>query len=237
MHKTLHVSSKGILAKIERDFKPGSSTWIGDALEWIGEAMGHIGCYGQYGICEIEKGVADHKVAFPCSIDNFIAIKYQGLRMNLNPRLTNTAQINRIQGEPHPTQFFNYNAKYVTTTFQTGKVTFVYHGIPMSEGWPMIPNNESYREAVSFYIVMKMIQGGFLHPIFAWKDAHDWFEHYAQRARNEVDEMTIVDMDTFLEEYTSVFCGVDALNRMFGQGSYNGLISGSATDNPFVLNP
>ena len=37
------ISSKAIIRKVMRDIKPNNSNWIDDAVEWIGEALDHIG--------------------------------------------------------------------------------------------------------------------------------------------------------------------------------------------------
>jgi len=40
-------SSKGIVRKVMRDLKPPGDNWIDDAIEWIGEALEHIGATPQ----------------------------------------------------------------------------------------------------------------------------------------------------------------------------------------------
>ena len=42
-----HVSSKEIIRKVFRDLKPATANWIHDSIEWIGEALEHIGASSQ----------------------------------------------------------------------------------------------------------------------------------------------------------------------------------------------
>jgi len=42
-----HVSSKEIIRKVFRDLKPATADWLHDGIEWIGEALEHIGASSQ----------------------------------------------------------------------------------------------------------------------------------------------------------------------------------------------
>ena len=59
------ISSKAIIRKIFRDLRPAHDTWIDDAIEWIGEALEHIGATGQLTIKQCVLSVANHKVMLP----------------------------------------------------------------------------------------------------------------------------------------------------------------------------
>jgi len=59
------ISSKAIIRKIFRDLRPAHDTWIDDAIEWIGEALEHIGATGQLTRKQCVLSVVDHKVMLP----------------------------------------------------------------------------------------------------------------------------------------------------------------------------
>ena len=56
------ISSKAIVRKIFRDLRPGHDTWIDDAIEWIGEALEHIGATGQLMQKQCVLTITNHKV-------------------------------------------------------------------------------------------------------------------------------------------------------------------------------
>ena len=41
------ISSKVLIRKIFRDLNPSKDNWVDDAIEWIGEALEHIGASSQ----------------------------------------------------------------------------------------------------------------------------------------------------------------------------------------------
>ena len=62
------ISSKSIIRKIFRDLRPGHDTWIDDAIEWIGEALEHIGATGQLLQKQCVLTIVDHKVLLPTNL-------------------------------------------------------------------------------------------------------------------------------------------------------------------------
>jgi len=62
------ISSKSIVRKIFRDLRPGYDTWIDDAIEWVGEALEHIGATGQLIQKQCVLTVSNHKVLLPTDL-------------------------------------------------------------------------------------------------------------------------------------------------------------------------
>ena len=48
-----------------RDLKPSDDNWIDDAIEWMGEALEHIGATPQLDTKNCVLTVADYKVVLP----------------------------------------------------------------------------------------------------------------------------------------------------------------------------
>lgn len=240
MHKQLYVSSRVVIAKLQRDLKPKDTGYVADALTWMGEAIGHIGCYNSRQEVELPITVVDYKAGMPCSVDNFLWLKYNGKRLTLNPRMQSRSDLSKnTQVLAHPSEYYSYTDKYFTFTFQTGEVSLYHMGIPRDCEYPKIPDNESYKEACVFYIINRMIMGGFVHSISTFTFDYTWarFEHFAQRARNEVDAPTIADMDTFIHEWCSPFTGVDFMNKTTGVKTFARDIKGdNDLSNPFAIN-
>jgi len=59
------ISSKEIVRKLFRDLKLDDDNWIDDAIEWMGEALEHIGASAQLEHKQTVLNVLNHKVALP----------------------------------------------------------------------------------------------------------------------------------------------------------------------------
>ncbi len=60
-----HVSSKEIIRKVFRDLKPATGNWIHDSIEWIGEALEHIGASAQLCTKHAVIPINNHKGSLP----------------------------------------------------------------------------------------------------------------------------------------------------------------------------
>jgi hypothetical protein len=73
-----NISSKAVLAKIYRDFKPGYSGWEADAIEWIGEALDYIGCCSGFEMHSEDAQVKNHRAALPANFYTLRGVDYLG---------------------------------------------------------------------------------------------------------------------------------------------------------------
>ena len=62
------ISSKEIIRKVFRDLKPSKDNWIDDAVEWIGEALEHIGASSQLCQKQCVLDITDHKTLMPSDL-------------------------------------------------------------------------------------------------------------------------------------------------------------------------
>jgi len=62
------ISSKVLIRKVFRDLKPSKDNWVDDAIEWIGEALEHIGASSQLCQKQCILTVAEHKVLMPTDL-------------------------------------------------------------------------------------------------------------------------------------------------------------------------
>lgn len=60
-----NVSSKEIIRKVFRDIKPSTADFVHDAIEWIGEALEHIGSSPQLCQKQMVINITDHKGCLP----------------------------------------------------------------------------------------------------------------------------------------------------------------------------
>tara|TARA_R110000744_G_scaffold98280_1_gene189868 strand:+ start:690 stop:1583 length:894 start_codon:yes stop_codon:yes gene_type:complete len=62
------ISSKAVIRKVFRDLKPQNDNWVEDAVEWIGEALEHIGAAPQLQQKQCVLDVKDHKTLMPTDL-------------------------------------------------------------------------------------------------------------------------------------------------------------------------
>ena len=63
-----NVSSATIIRKVMRDLKPTNDNWTDDAIEWIGEALEHIGASPQLETKQCVCDVKDYKSPLPLDL-------------------------------------------------------------------------------------------------------------------------------------------------------------------------
>ena len=121
-----HVSSKEIVRKVFRDMKPNNADFIHDAIEWIGEALEHIGASPQ--LCR--KQVAVNSCVSP-SVDtqiDTVVNQIETLNSNIvtysNQLITNTvtgADLNDTRiASNNQLRDLNVNLEVLTNMYFTG---------------------------------------------------------------------------------------------------------------------
>ena len=62
------ISSKAVIRKVFRDLKPSKDNWIDYAIEWIGEALEHIGAAPQLRQKQCVLDITEHKTLMPSDL-------------------------------------------------------------------------------------------------------------------------------------------------------------------------
>lgn len=76
---------------------------------------------------------------------------------------------------------------WLNTSVQDGKVRAYYMAMPVdNEGYPLIPDNENYKEALYWYVRGKMIGAGFIDRVYSVTHCDDKFEKHAGRAIGQI---------------------------------------------------
>lgn len=84
-------------------------------------------------------------------------------------------------------KYYKINGNYIQTSFETGFIRMHYYALPVDkEGYPLIPDNENFIQALEWHVIRRLIGAGYQHPVFSWDKANDQFEIYAARGISEV---------------------------------------------------
>lgn len=83
--------------------------------------------------------------------------------------------------------YYKMVGNYIQTSFECGYIKIHYLTIPVDkEGYPLIPDNEAFKQALEWHIIRRLIGSGYQHPVFNYQYADEQFEKYANRGMNEV---------------------------------------------------
>jgi hypothetical protein len=97
------------------------------------------------------------------------------------------------------------NCGIIQTTFATGNVCLSYTAFMTDEEcYPMVPDNISYRDAMFWYIVMKMLLQGqpTRNPSINYEAAEMRWLHYCTQARNAAVYPDMKGYQNFLDQWT-----------------------------------
>jgi len=87
----------------------------------------------------------------------------------------------------HPTAYYQIEMDYLNTSFKDGCPRIHYYAQPTDkEGFPLIPDNENYKEALYYYIRAKMVGCGYKDKVFSEDELMRRFELYAGRAKAQI---------------------------------------------------
>tara|TARA_Y100000310_G_C20677275_1_gene813820 strand:+ start:1675 stop:2400 length:726 start_codon:yes stop_codon:yes gene_type:complete len=154
------VSSKSVIAKVYRDLQlKENDRWL-DMLEWIGEALAHIGAFSQFEKKQLlGVSVSNYRAILPCDLYNIIQISRGGQPLQYLSGSFDSAFHCETSSNLHTTSKYGYtiNGNYINTNFTDTTIDLAYTAFETDDdGFPMIPDDISYKEAIVRYIVMKL---------------------------------------------------------------------------------
>lgn len=199
-------SSQFIITKVFRDLNIQDADWTNDAIEWMGEALQAIGS-----ITQLVKKVSivktsSHKTALPEDLYLIEQVRYGYFNSNKDeaPKLEDFSKMMPYEGSAlHPALINEYSeAKgvqwsdetffvqegFINTSFEEDWIAILYKAIYTDDdGYPMVPDHFSFNQALYWYIVMKMLEGGMKHPSgeIGWGVARAEWLKYCTQARTK----------------------------------------------------
>jgi hypothetical protein len=109
---------------------------------------------------------------------------------------------------------YHLNGNQIKTTFDTGLLLVAYKGIPVDdEGYPLVPDDVAYKEALFWYITKKMILGGYSSRVDYSTATQMWNKRCTQ-ARNRANFPDMDEYEKFLQSWTKM-----VETERFGKGS------------------
>lgn len=193
------ISVKNIIAKVYQDLRLKDETDIGSIIEWCAEILGKIGAYSQLEVrTDVPIEIRNYKAEIPCDLVYLDEVGYKGYQLDKSPsdrlpkkttppyyttpRAVNQYKIENINfafGQsyrfPSGDSFIMENG-WFKTTFKEGKLKITYRSTGLDdEGFPLVPDDESYRDACFWYCTAKLM---YIKAIE--EDRYKWFYQDAE---------------------------------------------------------
>lgn len=228
------VSIGAIIAKIYRDLNLEDSNFINDAIEWSGEAIEHIGAYNQLVRKEAVLEVTSYKVGLPSDLYSLLQVSYapgDGIDTDnfkdkakyplpaSNATIHNGIHSGTSGGRPVVwEESYILNPNFIHFTFEEGVVGLSYMAINLDDnGYPTIPDDISYKEAVTWYIIQKLMLGGYKHidPSLTFFTSRQLWLQYCSQARNKAMMQDLGDLERFKNNWVRLVGSVDTSFNFF----------------------
>lgn len=184
----------------------------GDYGNWIAEAIEQIGGHTQYEYNVLEKHTDDNgQIVMPCgtvsirSVLGANGIAYTQKQLN-----------NRCEG----CNTFIYKHPYIRVNNENTLLKILYIGIPLDEsGYPMLPEEVSFIEACSRYVIYKLkysdyLNGNISENVYRGLE-RDWY-HYCSQARGQANMPDIHRLENIRLMRTKLIPHTNAYLNGFG---------------------
>jgi hypothetical protein len=209
-------SIKAVIANIQNAFNFEGNEWVGKAFDIIPLGMQIIGTSIPLEKTSYTATVTDYRVELPCDLENLLYVTYNGcwLKLKSNSILADKYRCDECSGDPY--NFAVLNPNYLQTSFETGEVVFYYEALPLdSEGFPLVPDNAHYIEALGWFLTYKLMTAGFVHKSFRnWREPYEMWERTYPRAQNDALFPSIMDAERLKDFWTSSVRDNSLINRL-----------------------
>lgn len=218
------ISIDGVIAKIIRDTRIQDSSYVSDFYEWIPEAMTLMRTQQELVSRCMPIKVNFHVGRLPCGLVHIDAVEYKGkrLRWHNGVRMATSAStqtdgvyesvitFTQAMSDPTtkvvdsklvpPSDFHSHHGyklelDTIKTTFADGEVIVYYKTTAVDDrGLPLIVDHGDYKEAIYWYVRMKLIQSGYEDPMYR-NDDRMAFQRWELHAARAISDITYPSVD------------------------------------------
>lgn len=183
-----------------RDFDVKEPSLVNDMLEWIGDVIRatnvQLVLVPQQEITQVK----DYKTELPCLFFHNIEIWTHNKTTGKDEeKLVSAAKRRKHNNEVNQYEHNYYYVvpNYIKYNFESGWVHLYYDSFPLDDcNLPLVPDVYEFEEAVSFYIIYKLLSRGYSHPVWNIQTAYQMYRDYEARAKNRFKAPTRDDHKT-----------------------------------------
>lgn len=159
----------------------------------------------------------DERLSLGKEIDNLNALReLDSATPGVLEQIENTLfQINVILGSKYLAghyegwrhHFYNIESttQYIKTSFEEGIIDVKCRMFKVDQdGLPLIINTFKYKDAISWFLISRLILSGYPHQEVKWETANELWEQKRAQAANEGKMLSIDQMERFMRRWTSI---------------------------------
>ena len=228
------VSSKQIVGKIYRDLKIPEFISFVDIMEWVGECLEELQHLD--GFLEEKKTYefTDSKIYIPSNVYFIDSVYYNDVKLPYGHAGSSTytapvyasakeevlystnTEITRFGSqlvESSAAEYYIINGSWLQFSFSSGTVEVLQYCYPIDEeGYPLIPDNQFYKQAIFWYVFSNILLGGYMHPTITYPYARKQFNYYRLRATASSKLLSPAEKERFTRIWTSVIQNISYNN-------------------------
>lgn len=245
-----YISFGTIVAKLYRDLKITDEESFTDIIEWIAEALDFIHVYPQYNTGTVDcVPINNYKGELPCNYIAIEAIEYNGHNVKYSsdlrgaqikqsdypsdtPYSLNRKRIeNAIFVDPSTMRYFDNGASvvinngYIHTSFEKGNLNIIYTSMVVDEdGYPMIPDHQSFKEAIYWYCTYKILYPKVLNGevnVRFYDDAFAKWNYYCNQAGAEALMPDLITLENLKRSFLSLKPSTNQFDNFFNRLNKN----------------
>jgi hypothetical protein len=205
------VSAKTIVETVFSRYRnyisQDSDGLIGNAVEWMGEALEAIGILSAMEDIDAVFTVENGRVEIPCNLYLIKSIAHDGTWLPYGSQTFNydlhcTDCVNEKQAKDLPYSYI-VNPNWIQTNVPEGeKICVSYKAFAVDEeGFPQIPDKVTVKQALFWYITMLMCLGGFQHPEINFDKAEQRWLKYCGQAEADLALLDKPQRETFRNQW------------------------------------
>lgn len=201
------ISSKVVIGRVFEEFNIDYSGFVPRVPNWIHSAMRKLNLFVSLLNVTAESAVADYKVAVPSDCKLLLGCSYLGKRLPRTDKINQyvTDDMDSLVHDEYSYQLDNNG--YVITTFEecdADEFKFYYKKLPVELDtttnlyFPLIPDDEELIEALSWYVVMRIMRRGHKVPGYSLKDNNVYTNPAMAWERHQkiaINSVTALDAD------------------------------------------
>lgn len=133
--------------------------------------------------------------------------------------LNNQSAIGTNLAAPQVKHHYWINNHHIKTTFQTGTIFIAYLSIPLDDdGFPLIPDDVSYREALYRYITMKLMYPSYLQGKLRdrqWDEMVQTWHNYCAQARGVANMPDEGQLENLKNQWVRLIPNINQFDSFF----------------------
>ena len=175
-----YISIKTTIGRFLKEYGIDDTSYVEDIPQWVEDAVEIMGIPNYYVYKHRVIPVNEYRATLPCDIQNL-----KGVWVTNNfSEAQNISQLRRlfirdtellgkgIQTTNHETAYGSINVRTLHTSFRQGLVYISYTGIPLDcDGYPLVPKDAKFNEALQYYFIYRMSLSGYKHPVIDFQSA------------------------------------------------------------------